>query len=436
MVFVDGKPLTQVLSEGELVSGCFWMDDTAHRVRIHIPEDPNGGHVEIATRSRGVMATGSYQIFRGLNVEHITTDFWIGAMHLGPNQTVEDCTVEFNNGYGVVAYGSLVFLRSKSNHNGRLGIVLNGNDSLLTSSETSYNSWRYGPRFDAGGIKITGSLPTGNVFVRHTAEFNNGIGIWFDSIGPGNAVEASLFTGNVFGALEFEAAQGPNWAVNNVIVGTVKAEPEGSNAIDGAGIIVYDSNDTRIYNNTIVDVTGPGISIAGDSRTTDGNYFHVDGTLTYNNIIAGSGRAGVSCEWLWGTAVQDPRVGSHHFDNNLYFENAVTIIFPDVPNIYGYKYWDLPEWQANRGEDLDSIANDPKFAHPWVGDYSLATGSLAVDAGRDLAEVLEDVTGRPRPQDAGYDIGAYECPTGGGCGSLFYDGFESRDLSAWSKVLP
>ncbi len=41
MVFVDGFSLTQVLLEADLVSGRFWMDDDAQRIRIHCPEDPN-----------------------------------------------------------------------------------------------------------------------------------------------------------------------------------------------------------------------------------------------------------------------------------------------------------------------------------------------------------------------------------------------------------
>lgn len=433
MVFLEGEPLRQVMSATDLVSGSFWMDDGSGRLRINVPVDPNQSLVEISKRSQGVLATGSHQVFRGLRVDHVSTELWIAAMHLGPDQTVENCTVEHNNGYGVVAYSNLIFSNSRSNHNGRLGIALNGSHSLLDTSETSYNSWRYGPRFDAGGIKITGAMPVDNRFVRHRAIGNNGIGIWFDTTSSGNIVEASYFDGNVFGAIEFEAVIGPNFAINNVIVGTVKAEPGGINAIDGAGIIVFDSSDVTIYNNTIVDVAGPGISIAGDSRNSGGTIFHVDDTLAVNNIIVGSGRSALSLEWLWGTAVQDPRVGSHHFDNNLYFDNAVTVIFPDVPNVYGYMYWSLPEWQANRSEDLDSIASDPMFVRPNMHDYSLMADSAAIDGGQHLNEVGQDIAGELRPQGVAFDVGAYECSAIFGCGSVFVDDFETGDLSNWQS---
>jgi hypothetical protein len=375
------------------------------------------------------MAMGSYHVFRGLRVEHITSEQWIAAMQLGPNQTVEDCKVESNNGYGVIAYGNLVFVRSTSNHNGRLGIALNESNSLLESSETSYNSWRYGPRWDAGGIKIVGnSPPTGNRIVRHTASYNNGIGIWFDTVGSGNVVEASVFKGNVFAALEFEAAAGPNWAINNVIVESVKEDDSGDHPCDGAGIIMYDANDTYIYNNTIADVSGAGIVIAGNER--HGGVYYTANTQVFNNIIVDSGTAAVRF-WVSGEAVAEPRVGSHHFDNNLYYGNPIMIIFPDVPHIYGYEYWSLAEWQANRGEDLNSLNEAPGFVRPSVVDFSLLTDSSAIDAGCDLTDVPVDISGRPRPQDNQHDIGAYECPFSGGCGNIFSSDFEGGHLLDW-----
>ena len=105
-------------------------------------------------------------MFRGLRVEHVANGFSNAAMHLGSNQRVEDCRVEYNNVNGIKAYSGFVFMRSTSNHNGSLGIGLNGSNSLLESSETSYNSWRYGPTWQAGGIKILGGMPSNNRIVR------------------------------------------------------------------------------------------------------------------------------------------------------------------------------------------------------------------------------------------------------------------------------
>jgi hypothetical protein len=102
-----------------------------------------------------------------------------------------------------------------------------------------------------------------------------------------------------------------------------------------------------------------------------------------------------------------------------------------VVNIYGYEYYSLSDWQTARGEDLSSIAANPRFVRPTAYDFSLLNGSPAINAGRTLTGVVEDFDGTERPQDAAFDIGAFECPAGTGCGLLFLDGFESGNLAAW-----
>ncbi|MDB4306288.1 hypothetical protein N9980_01855, partial [bacterium] len=118
-----------------------------------------------------------------------------------------------------------------------------------------------------------------------------------------------------------------------------------------------------------------------------------------------------------GLSGTEEMLASHRFDNNLYFGED-SIIYFKQPFL-------LAEWQTTRGEDLNSFYGNPGFVRPSVADYSLLTSSLAIDAGADLAEVPEDITGRTRPQDIRHDIGAYECPRGGGCGSIASFDFEN-----------
>lgn len=405
LIFVDGKPLVQVMSPVQLEDGRFWMDDGARRLRIQIQGDPNQLRVEIAVRRKGVQATGSYHVFRALTVEHVTSDIWIAAMHLGTHQRIEDCTIEHNNGDGIKAFSDTVITHTTSSFNGRLGIALNGSGSRLTSNETSHNSWRYGPRWEAGGIKILGGSPSDNRIMRHTAVSNNGIGIWFDTCGPGNLVTASLLKDNVFAGIEFEATAGPNRATNNIILDTRKAQSDGGIAIDGAGIIVYDSNRVELYNNTIVGVLGPGIAIAGNGSD---RALYSSETKVLNNIIVSTGRAAVSFEWLAGEAREKPRVESHTFDYNLYSSNPTTIVFPQFGQAFGLEFWDLSRWQQHQQQDLNSVRAPPGFLGPADGNYALQPTSAAIDSGLNLDTVVEDILGTPRPQGPRTDIGAFE----------------------------
>ncbi len=56
---------------------------------------------------------------------------------------------------------------------------------------------------------------------------------------------------------------------------------------------------------------------------------------------------------------------------------------------------------------------NPQFVNPAAGDYHLADGSLAIDAGANVG-VTTDLDGVTRPQGKGYDIGAYETPPSSG----------------------
>jgi uncharacterized repeat protein (TIGR01451 family) len=54
-----------------------------------------------------------------------------------------------------------------------------------------------------------------------------------------------------------------------------------------------------------------------------------------------------------------------------------------------------------------SIRADPDFVNPDANNYHLASASAAIDRGVDTG-IYDDLDGNPRPQGAGYDIGAYE----------------------------
>jgi len=56
----------------------------------------------------------------------------------------------------------------------------------------------------------------------------------------------------------------------------------------------------------------------------------------------------------------------------------------------------------------NNLLINPLFVNPGSGNFSLQSGSPAIDAGVILTEVASDIAGTPRPQGTGYDIGAFE----------------------------
>ncbi|HMB00871.1 MAG TPA: choice-of-anchor Q domain-containing protein, partial [Spirochaetota bacterium] len=55
---------------------------------------------------------------------------------------------------------------------------------------------------------------------------------------------------------------------------------------------------------------------------------------------------------------------------------------------------------------------DPLFVYPStdyaVADFSLQSGSPAIDSGNGLIQVADDLEGNTRPQGVTFDLGAYE----------------------------
>ena len=63
----------------------------------------------------------------------------------------------------------------------------------------------------------------------------------------------------------------------------------------------------------------------------------------------------------------------------------------------------------------DDVQKDPRFRDPAAGDYRLAEGSPAINAGRDLSGVVDaDRDGLPRPAHRRHDLGAHEYQEAGG----------------------
>jgi hypothetical protein len=75
--------------------------------------------------------------------------------------------------------------------------------------------------------------------------------------------------------------------------------------------------------------------------------------------------------------------------------------------VRGDRWYSLAQYRAATSQGLRSMQADPLFVNASVNDFHLQLGSPAVNAGTELG-VDRDLDGTPRPQGAGYDIGAFE----------------------------
>lgn len=171
----------------------------------------------------------------------------------------------------------------------------------------------------------------------------------------------------------------------------------------GYGILVYASGMVNLDNNTIVGnriyETGqiakstPGIAI------TKGR-----GNLVMNNILFSNAQ---------GIHINYGTVDSKIFNNTVYNTQFAGIALYDsdggqvLNNIVFRNATNVLNNASNSRIDKN-LTEEPSFVDAARNDFRLKAGSAAIDTGTPLAPVTSDFNGVPRPQGAGYDIGAYE----------------------------
>ena len=164
-------------------------------------------------------------------------------------------------------------------------------------------------------------------------------------------------------------------------------------------------HDIAFENNTCVNA-GSGWSNAQRPDTEGGwgtnvcvtNGAHVYNFCVLNNIFSGSVNASI---WI-NVGCYD--VENLRFDYNLYYSTTGPLAYYIGTT---YTFQQLQPYQGDSGLDAHSIVGLPQFVDPANQDYHLLASSPAIDAGTNTG-VATDYDGIPRPQGAGYDIGAYE----------------------------
>jgi len=177
----------------------------------------------------------------------------------------------------------------------------------------------------------------------------------------------------------------------------------GTGIATAGGIVRY----CKVYSNGDV-----GISIGDSDSTVDSNVIHSN---TSYGISAATGSATISI--LGNTLYQDnihvaSGVTVDSILNNIVWAGSDTSV-SNAGTITNLNYNDL----YTSGDQYDGTVNNtptgnlnanPKFFDAANGDYHLLPGSPCIDAGIDSNAPDFDIEGTPRPQGAGYDMGALE----------------------------
>jgi len=114
-----------------------------------------------------------------------------------------------------------------------------------------------------------------------------------------------------------------------------------------------------------------------------------------------------------GTSVENPNAENVVIRNNICSQNLSfqIAVEADVPPENLTVDHNLIDGYRQYPEEIygsDYLEGNPLFANPSVADFHLQEDSPAIDSGSSIDVPSDDFDGNPRPQGAGYDVGAFE----------------------------
>jgi hypothetical protein len=379
MLYVNGKPLTQVMSTSQLKPGTFFASEGGNTVYAY-PDasvDMNNATVEAGMRSQTLtISSRTNVVIRGLTFRHATSCINTSgvAVYGSSNILFDSVQALWNNwgGLGFYSTNNLTVQNSVASHNGGVGIMAaKSQNALLNSNETDYNNWRgsEGALFDwgMGGTKM---MYTRNVSVQNHYSYNNQAqGLWFDTDNQNVTINNATLSGNVMSALQLEASQGPVKLTNSDLCGN----GAGVNMLNAQSVSIQNNN---LYNNGGTGIYDPGqIFVAGFTSGHPINDF-LSGTF-YNLFTTGTVISGNTIT----NASPNQKIFGTYLNSNDFslFANSVdawsnTYADPNTSTPFSLvngKKVDLPGWKA-------AVTTD--YGSSWDSSPGGAPGSCSAPA--------------------------------------------------------
>ena len=218
---------------------------------------------------------------------------------------VEDNEIRRNGGVGIAAGPGWLVIDNYVHHQGQLGVAGSGDAITYEGNEIAFNNTdNLDPGWEAGGSKF---VHTTNLVLRDNyVHDNKGPGLWLD----GNNIYA-LYEGNrivdnygpgIDHEISYDAVIRNNWVEGNGF-GV-------QGWIDGAGILIGDSSNVQIYDNTVL-WNNDGIAGKHTGRGS-GDYgpYQLKNLWVHDNVIAMEvGQTGVvtnTSDPVFSAAVEQP----------------------------------------------------------------------------------------------------------------------------------
>jgi hypothetical protein len=403
MIFVNGFPLTQVLSLGEMTVGTFFVNESGKIVYIWPPSGTtiSSATVEVATRPSLFELEGVHDwVLRGLTFQYASgcrnTNAAVFVTQSAANILIVSDNFLWNNSIGLelASDNNVTVQSSQANHNGQDGIFSQYiSEGLWASDEASYNNWRGAQGayyvWNVAGMKF-GEVhdSTINSF---QAFFNESHGVHLDTDIRSITVDSLTSSDNLNGGIQLEAVPGPvtlsgaKICNNNRMLGTYSG---GVNLTDASDITVTGST---LYNNGtsqfMVWGRAGGIAVTNYQTGATTQVYDQGFTFDSNTTEAIGSQQVFDDSYLTGEWSRLASTLASDYNTWWNASNAATFTVP-VP--VGHTNLALSAWKTLTDQDSHSVFTAPSTSPsgscevtPDAPDYWLIvnSGSNAVSPG-------------------------------------------------------
>lgn len=404
MIFVNGYPLTQVLSYSQMRAGTFYVDEGSGSLHVWPPAGTNmqTALVEAASRPKTVSVDGRTNVvLRGLVLTQAASCINTSGATVtsGTNVLIDSVQANWNNwgGLGVFSSNDVTVQNSVASYNGGVGFQgSRDQNSLYQFNESDYNNWRGAQaafyEWAMGGTKFFQMRTT--TVQDHFSYNNQAEGLWFDTDNKNITINNATLVGNATAALQIERNEGPVTLEDSHLCSS------------GVGINLLTSEQVKIENNTLYNNGATNkyqaqIYLAGQAGGIDITDWQTGQTydlftkglvLTGNEFVDGGTGQNVFGTYLSGSDWSD-FASTLNASNNVWYDPFVTNSF----QIVNGHLVNLAGWQSTVGTDYSSkwaspstspaaacVAPAPKYADFNIvmnaGAYTMASGSVAATA--------------------------------------------------------
>ncbi len=366
MIFVNGSPLTQVLSYSQMRAGTFYINESYGTLHVWPPSGTNiqSALVEAATRQKTLSVVGrSNIVLRGLVLTQAASCINTSGATVtsGSNILIDSVQTNWNNwgGLGIFSTNSVTVKNSIANYNGGVGFQgSRAQNALYSFNESDYNNWRGAQaafyEWGMGGAKF---FQMRGVSVQNHFSYNNEAeGLWFDTDNKNVAVDSATLVGNVTAALQLERNEGPITVEDSHLCSS------------GVGVNLLTSAQVSIQNNTFYNNGGTnkyqaqiylagqagGIAITDWQTGQSYKLFTTGLVLNGNTFVDGASGQNVFGTYVSGSDWSD-FANTLNAGNNRWYDPYTASSF----KIVNGHFVGLSGWQSTVGTDYTSTWGAP-----------------------------------------------------------------------------